>query len=280
MKGLPASGKSTRAKELAAEYGRTVRINKDLLRTMLHFDKWNGRNEKVTHETAKALALGYLKQGLNVIIDDTNLNPKVVQDWKDIAKMANAKIEYQDLSDVDINECIARDATREKRVGKDVIINMALRTGIYKIPNPIVICDLDGTLCNVDHRLHFVKQEKKDWKSFFEALSEDTVRPEVLKALHVAIDEGCSIVFVSGRSSKYKQATLDWLKKNKITFFTTLIMRDASDNRPDEEVKRDILHRYFDREQIAAVIDDRPKVIRMWREEGLQVVDVGSGVEF
>jgi len=31
---------------------------------------------------------------------------------------------------------------------------------------------------------------------------------------------------------------------------------------------------------IVKVYDDRPSVIRMWREKGLEVEDVGAGVEF
>ena len=34
------------------------------------------------------------------------------------------------------------------------------------------------------------------------------------------------------------------------------------------------------KENIFMVFDDRPSVIRMWRENGVKVVDVGDGVEF
>lgn len=55
MRGLPASGKSTKAKELLS-VGNTVRINKDLLRTMLHFDTFTGRNEGMTRDAARERA--------------------------------------------------------------------------------------------------------------------------------------------------------------------------------------------------------------------------------
>lgn len=281
MKGLPASGKSTRAKEILQKAGRTVRINKDLLRTMLHFDKFTGKNEGITHDTATALALGFLKKGISVIVDDTNLNPNTVQSWKNVAKMANAKIEYEDMTDVDLNECLVRDLMREKRVGKDVIVNMAVKNGLYEFQGPIIICDLDGTLCNVDHRLAHVKGENKDWKQFYAGISNDPVREDVRKSLITAFNMGACIVFVSGRPDTYKQETLAWLHKNNINFFTSLIMRQNGDNRPDEEVKQGILDTFFkNKEEIALVIDDRPKVIRMWRANGLQVMDVGSGKEF
>ncbi|MEO0647089.1 MAG: AAA family ATPase [Cyanobacteria bacterium J06650_10] len=45
--GLPASGKSTWAKELITkESGRWVRVNKDLLREMCHNSKHSKSNEK------------------------------------------------------------------------------------------------------------------------------------------------------------------------------------------------------------------------------------------
>lgn len=279
MKGLPASGKSTKAKELL-EQGNTVRINKDLLRTMLHFDKFSFRNEDKTRDAARALATYFLTNKTNVIIDDTNLNKGTLQSWKDLAKDLSAKIEYGDCTDVDINECIARDAQREKKVGKDVIINMALRNHLYDVPGPIVICDLDGTLCNVEHRLHFVKGETKDWKSFYEHLSFDPINEVVLEAIEWAHRKGCSIVLVSGRPEACKEATLAWLKKHKVNFFTTLLMRSSQDHRPDDEVKKDLVTQHLDLDAIASVIDDRPRVIRMWKELGLNVIDVGSGVEF
>jgi len=45
LKGLPASGKSTYAKELVAK-GNWKRINKDDLRAMLDCSKWSKANEK------------------------------------------------------------------------------------------------------------------------------------------------------------------------------------------------------------------------------------------
>lgn len=281
MKGLPASGKSTKAKELIDERGHTVRINKDLLRTMLHFDKWNGKNEKITQDASKALVLSLLMQGVNVIVDDTNLNDGTLDSYRQLAKTANAKLEYVDLTNVDIAICLNRDAQRQKKVGKDVIVNMALRTGLYEVPGPIVICDLDGTLCNIEHRLHYVKGERKDWKGFYDHISEDSVNVEVAKMIWDARLEGKSIVFVSGRPEDYKGVTLKWLEDHGINYFTTIIMRKAGDSRADDIVKEEILHTYFKNiDDIALVIDDRPRVIRMWQKNGLQVKDVGSGIEF
>lgn len=281
MKGLPASGKSTKAKELLT-VGNTVRINKDLIRTMLHFDVFDPRKEGLTQDAAKILAGWFLNKGVNVIIDDTNLNPKVVQGLKEIAKNYNAKIEYCDMTNVSAEECVMRDLNREKHVGGTVIKNMAIRYGLvqYK-PKSVVLCDIDGTIANLDHRLHYVKGETKDWKSFFAEIHNDTVRQDVARQLVDLYNQGKTIIFMSARPDNYKEETLKWLSDNYLSFAYTLIMRNASDKRPDTEVKRDMMESFFpDREVIHTIFDDRPSIIRLWQEMGLNVVDVGKGIEF
>jgi predicted kinase len=281
MRGLPASGKSTRAKEIIASTGNTVRINKDLLRTMLHFDKFTGQNEQKTKTAARALAIEYLVTGINVIIDDTNLNPNTFEYWKKIAKMTKSKVEVIEM-DTPLNECLYRDMHREKQVGNTVIKNMALANGMVPAPEKgWILCDIDGTVADLTHRRHFVEQEKKDWKGFFEAMSGDTVILSTTKILIDFYNEGYGIIYVSARPEDYREQTLNWLEANCLNFPFTILMRSSGDKRPDVEVKRDILHRYFpDKSVIKKVIDDRPSVIRMWKEEGLDVIDVGKGIEF
>ncbi len=285
MKGLPASGKSTKAKELLAE-GNTVRINKDLLRTMLHFDKFTGFNEGITRVAARGLAKTYLGMGINVIIDDTNLNEGTLQSWKDLAKELEARIEYH-IMETSIGECVLRDNSREESVGRSVIIGMAMASGLYPTPNEgIVICDLDGTLCNIDHRLHYVQNlaegQKKDWKGFFSEIPNDSVNTAVLDMVMDYEGKGFEIFFVSGRSEDHRYETEKWLDKTFKGYqaYKALFMRRADDRREDTEVKAQIFDRNFKNFHIEAVIDDRPSVIRMWREKGLNVIDVGKGVEF
>lgn len=282
MRGLPASGKSTKAKELI-EQDNTVRINKDLLRTMLHCDKFSGRNEGLTQAAANALAVHFLSTGTNVVIDDTNLNPKTVTRWRELAKGLAAKIEYVEM-DTPIAECIFRDANREKRVGSHVIKKMALQYQDYLKGEKVVICDLDGTLCDITHRLHFAKSEPKDWKNFFDHIPADSMREEVLKEVRfVAAENLAKIIFVSARPENCRIDTQNWLQKHLLyagADYEILLMREAGDKRPDTEVKAEIYERYLKNLNIIQVFDDRPSVIRMWREKGLDVTDVGSGVEF
>lgn len=283
MKGLPASGKSTRAKEILEEGGNFVRVNKDLLREMLHFSKYTGKNQGIIINTEIEIVRAALGGDFNVVVDDTNLQDYNYTNWKAMADVCGAKFEVIDMTDVDPYECVERDMWREKRVGSHVIMNMALEHSLYVPKKGFIICDLDGTLCDITHRLEFVKGEgKKDWKSFFAGISKDELRLDTFKKLCSYKEEGYSIVFVSARPSDYRKETEDWLTEQLGELeYETLIMRQAGDRREDTEVKQGVLNKYFkDKSLIHKVLDDRPSVIRMWRENGLDVIDVGEGVDF
>jgi len=289
MRGLPASGKSTTSLGIIKNTGNTIRINKDSLRKMLHGGIFSGKNEGLTRGASRTLARAFLKQKMNVIIDDTNLNPGTMESWKTLAMEEGATVEIIDMTDIPVEECVMRDIGRNDSVGGVVIKNMALQYGI-KVPDEdsVVICDIDGTIADTTHRLHFVKKPKdapgdwkKDWNGFFSQMENDPVREDVRKILIQFYNEGKTIIFMSGRPEQYRDITLNWLSMNFLTFAYTVIMRPRGDKRPDTETKRDLLNKYFpDKSVIHMVIDDRPSVIRVWKDMGLTVLDCGKGVEF
>jgi predicted kinase len=285
MKGLPACGKSTMAETLLKASGNMVRVNKDLLRTMLHFDKWNGKNEDLTSTAAREVVAAMLRHR-SVVVDDTNLNPGVMASWKAFAQVHATSHEVLDMTDVSVETCVERDLERSKRgersVGYSVIRNMALRYGLQRFdPSQVVLCDLDGTIADITHRLHYVKGDGvKDWKGFFEAITLDSPRESVCEQLAAFRAAGKTIIIVSARPDTYGVETRHWLARYEIPHWT-IIMRSRHDHRQDVEVKADLLKTFFpDQSVIHAVVDDRPSVIRMWREQGLNVIDVGAGVEF
>lgn len=281
LSGLPASGKSTKAKELLESMGNAVRVNKDLLREMLHCGKFNGKNEGITVDAEESLALHFFLNDTNVIVDDTNFSPKHENKWKGLSNEMGAKFEHIRI-DTSIEECVLRDSKREKKVGPVVIKNMALQYGLVPKPEKgYVLCDIDGTIADIKHRLPHVHKDPKDWKSFFSEIPLDTVRENTREMLLSYKEEGYEIIFISARPEDYKEQTYKWLADNDLDFAFTVIMRRTGDKRKDTEVKQDILDTYFkDRSVIYKVIDDRPSVIRMWQSNNLQVVDVGEGIEF
>lgn len=287
MKGLPASGKTTKTKELIEKMGNTIRINRDLIRTMLHFDKFDYKNEEITRSVAVEIARQAFDMGRNVIIDDTNLNQRTFDTWVGFTKgyngLRNTNYTYEviDMTDVAVEECVMRDAQRDNPVGGTVIKNMALQHGLCPQPDKgYVLCDIDGTIADCKHRLHFVKQTPKDWKGFFAHMSEDTVRKDTQKILVDYYNKMHTIIFISARPEDYKGVTLKWLEDNYLSFGWTLIMRSKGDKRPDTEVKQDIYNKYLKNYPIEVVIDDRPSVIQMWKKNGLKVIDVGNGEDF
>lgn len=129
LRGLPASGKSTRAAELSAETGAEI-VNRDNLRMALHGVWWSGDQEKENEVTywEKSMVVDNLKNGRSVIIDATNLRPESLRNWRYLAEPYHAEVRVIDL-DTDVDTCIARDVAREARgersVGEEVIRRMA-----------------------------------------------------------------------------------------------------------------------------------------------------------
>jgi uncharacterized HAD superfamily protein len=141
-----------------------------------------------------------------------------------------------------------------------------------------VIVDIDGTLADCSHRLRFIRGRRKKWGKFFEAASQDRPRIDVVAQVR-ELAKRHKIHLVSGRPEEYRQQTLNWLARYRIPF-ESLYMRESGDYRPDDVVKQEILDLCFDKDNIELVIDDRPRVVRMWQSNGLKVLDVGDGVEF
>jgi phosphoglycolate phosphatase-like HAD superfamily hydrolase len=146
----------------------------------------------------------------------------------------------------------------------------------------LIVFDLDGTLANIEHRLAFVRSKPKNWAAFDAGIPNDKVNPYVAEAFHALKNAGNKVIFASGRNEHSRTATVDWLQKNDFwTYTSKLYMRKADDFRGDDIVKREIL------DEIIAdygkkpdmVFDDRPRVVRMWREAGIFVFNVYQGEE-
>jgi hypothetical protein len=147
-----------------------------------------------------------------------------------------------------------------------------------KINVKTVIIDLDGTLCNVDHRLHHVRNKPKNWKKFFDEMVKDTPYSFMVDVIKGLSSQGYRIIYCSGRPNNYQNETLYWLTDNGL-YYGELYMRSAEDHREDTIIKEIILDfelktRYSN---IVMTIDDRSKVVDMWRRNGLICMQVAKG---
>lgn len=280
MRGLPASGKSTKANEIIAGGGEFYRVNRDLIRKMLHNDIFTHQREKITIDMQTLMVAALLGDGKNVIVDDTNLGEKHETIWRGVAEAYQAKFQIIDMmEDLTVAECVRRNEFRDPGVPHGVIENMALQYR-YNSFTKIVVCDIDGTVADLTHRLQYAKGDTKDWKKFFSLLSEDTALMDVYNSARLLAEENdAALVFVSARPEDYRRETVQWLRDNGMNF-DYLVMRRKGDKRQDTDVKSDIYNRYLKQYSIVRVFDDRPSVIRMWQELGLEVEDVGEGIEF
>jgi len=289
MRGLPGSGKSTKAKELvSAGKGRVVRVNKDELRAMLFPGlTWHPKHESLVVNVQKQIVDETNYNGVDVvIIDDTNYNPKIVAMWENLAKMHTWKFSIHDMG-TDVETCIRNDIKRKddggRYVGADVIRNMAMKHNVIKQEKEFVIFDLDGTLCDITVRRKAAEMPdgKLNYGKFFDPtlVATDTPRQEIIDKIKGHCDQGHEIIIMSGRSDRTREATTTWLSKYGVAW-DRLIMRPDTNYQDDAVLKQGFLTNYVEKSKCIMVYDDRPKVIRMWKKEGLTVVDVGNGIEF
>ncbi len=275
MSGLPASGKTTAAKELVAQ--GWVRVNKDDLRAMLNGGKWSKENENRVLTIRNDIVSLALKDGRNVVVDDTNFNPEHEEQLQKIAGVYKSEFKTK-FFDTPLDECIKRDAKRVDSVGKDVIMkmyNQYLRPTVIPMPrNPdlpdAILCDIDGTLG------HGIGVTRKPYE--WDKVGTDTVDPIVADLLHRYLEK--PIILLSGRDASCRKLTEQWLEENSI-LCDKLLMRPEGDNRNDAIVKRELYDQFVkDKYNVLFVLDDRPRVIRMWESLGLKVLHCGTCEEF
>jgi phosphoglycolate phosphatase-like HAD superfamily hydrolase len=139
------------------------------------------------------------------------------------------------------------------------------------------IFDIDGTLADCSHRLHFIQGVPKLWDAFFEACVDDKPIEHVIHMADSLWISGAAIVYVSGRSDQVRRSTLDWLREHGLPA-GKLYMRKQGDHRPDHVVKMELLDQLIaDGYKPRMAFDDRNQVVKMWRERGIPCAQVAEG---
>jgi len=128
----------------------------------------------------------------------------------------------------------------------------------------VAIFDIDGTLSDSSHRLHFIQQKPQNWAAFFDAMSDDKPIPSVVELLR-AVYRRFRVVLITGRPTSHLQATVAWLRIHNVPF-DSLYMREAEDHRADSVVKPELFKGSGIRQDdVAFVVEDRPSMCREWR---------------
>ena len=153
-----------------------------------------------------------------------------------------------------------------------------------------MIFDIDGTLVDITHRLHFIKNKPKNWEKFYEEIKNDRIIEEMGLLLNtIILNPSNRVVFCTGRHEKYRETTeiqISEITNQQLPLVNNkteespfpLYMRKNNDFRPDYEVKSEILDSLIkDGFQPKLVFDDRTSVVEMWRSRGIRCLQVSSG---
>jgi len=142
-----------------------------------------------------------------------------------------------------------------------------------------IICDLDGTLCNLNHRKYLIENEKKDWDKFYSLVGKDKIYHHI--KMLVQTYPVARIVFLTGRPFNCADVTNQWLQKNIVNHHSNwdLYMRKAGDYRKDSVIKKEIYLEQIEPKygEPLLILEDRNQVVEMWRSLGLNCLQVADG---
>lgn len=318
--GPPGSGKSTYANNLIYNDGdhgaATIRVSQDDQGKVGHMDMFK-----------KAL-----ENNQDIIVDRMGFNKEQRDRYLVPAKAAGYRTKIV-VFHAPLETCLARCNAREnhptiknsndasravnfffsnyERVSDDEAMIVERLGWVGDDGESVVVCDLDGTLCNIEHRRHFVrpsedldvqettvlgpvvlpvpkKKFKKNWPAFFAGIKDDTVNNPCAKLLKAMAWSGYGIVYCSGRGDNERKATVEWLSKHKLDWFVMplgnegykapLYMRGRHDSRRDDIVKEIILDfEILTKYTPVFMIDDRDQVVAMWRKRGFTCLQIDYG---
>lgn len=293
LRGIPASGKSTYAKENTNE--NTVRINRDDLRAMLgySFDNYDDNIEKVITKCSNELLTDFITKGYDVILDNLNLKQSYVNEIHRIAEEIGNVIVNEIHFPIELEEAKLRNISRGATVPTHVISELYTKFKNIKI-NPSVfygkvnkkveydkslpdciVCDIDGTVALFD------RDKKNPYCRDFENDEDNKPITDMLHYMNKGKielgDDEYKIIFVSGRSDDHRKVTEEWIDLN-ITDEYQLHMRKHGDFRKDSIIKREIYNEHIKGKfNVLFVLDDRNQTVNMWRRNGLTCLQVADG---
>lgn len=123
LQGIPASGKSTFAKEFVKGKPNWVIINKDSLRNMRGV-YWQPKQEDFIEILESAFTREALLYGQNIIIDATNLSEHRVNKFRTLIRETNPDYKILQLAfPISKTSAFIRDDKREQKVGTSVILD-------------------------------------------------------------------------------------------------------------------------------------------------------------
>lgn len=155
-----------------------------------------------------------------------------------------------------------------------------------------IICDIDGTISDYSKRKHWLDplgplRERNDpatnssvpWDRFNSEAINDAPIAEVIQILRWSkLGTGNTKIFhITGRNDKYRSITRDWINLHRVPS-DMLLMRKYGDWRSDVDVKTELYRKHIaGKYNVLFALEDRDKVVEMWRNLGVRCLQVAKG---
>jgi len=143
-----------------------------------------------------------------------------------------------------------------------------------------IIFDVDGTLSDPSHRLHWIRHSPKNWAAFNRGIPNDPPNNDIIWMLKTFHKAGSTILIATGRGEENRTVTENWLRDvaGVEGLYDKLYMRPHRDYRSDDVIKSEILDQMFaEGYDPTMCVDDRQQVVDMYRGRGLRVLQVAPG---
>lgn len=307
-RGLPASGKSTWARALVASRppGSILRVNRDDLRRSMVDPDYATPVDAVERRISAAewrLARGALRDGVDVVVDATNLRSGPARRWLALAEACGAGWHLEDVV-TDLEECVRRDAARPpvERLGEDALRDLAARfldpdtgrpaplappprlssAGGAPFPSPAgapaaVLVVVEGLGVPVPPADPSTARPTAR-PAARPAARPDAPAPAAVAVLGALADAGHRIIACSARPEDDRASVASWLAGHLPATPEAVLLRPAGDRRAEERVLLALVDAHVrDRYAVTAVIEGRPRRAQVWRDLGLAVVGVSDG---
>ena len=131
-----------------------------------------------------------------------------------------------------------------------------------------IIIDLEGTLSNCSHRIHYWGRNNfYQWNDLFHL---DTVHESMVEIINRYRVNGVNIILCTAKSVLRAPEVMSWLKKNELLeLIDQFYFRKIRDSRPSPEIKKEMLRSISEKFNILIAFDDRPDICEMYDSYGI-----------
>lgn len=302
IRGISGSGKTTLARKIVLEDPEhRVRFNNDDIRNMLG-KYWVTSREHLVSKLKESFLEEAMLHQYDIICDNLNLNPKEIQFYQDHIDKFNAEnadlikekvLEGYTLEFINcftpVEECIRRDSLRPAPIGEKVIrdqwrryrnfilgiennnLKKRIESQNQTLPHCIMV-DLDATVAlNLNGRPFY-------GEGCAEGIVDDY---PIIPIINIVKGYKNTVLYVTGRENteSIRNATAQWIDKH-IGFKENdqLIMRPEGDCSKGDVCKKALYEEFVkDKFCVDFVLEDSNKVVQMYRDLGLTVLQPNEG---